>query len=126
MQRHGAFIAGAAQEASESAVSVIVDPSSNEPFAEVARSTPEDVDRAVAAADAGFGVWRRTPVRERRDVLRRIADLVRRDQERLAGIESRNAGKPIAAARWARSVPSPPPSISMQVPSTRCMVERFR
>jgi betaine-aldehyde dehydrogenase len=32
-------------------------------------------------------------------VLRGIADLVRRDQERLASLESANAGKPIAAAR---------------------------
>jgi betaine-aldehyde dehydrogenase len=38
-------------------------------------------------------------VRERRDVLRRIADLIRRDQESLARLESANAGKPIAAAR---------------------------
>ncbi len=45
------------------------------------------------------GVWRNTPVRRRRDVLRGIADLVRRDQERLASLESANAGKPIVAAR---------------------------
>jgi betaine-aldehyde dehydrogenase len=32
-------------------------------------------------------------------VLRAIADLIRADQERLAGLESANAGKPIAAAR---------------------------
>jgi betaine-aldehyde dehydrogenase len=38
-------------------------------------------------------------VRERRDVLRRIADLIRRDHERLARLESANTGKPIAAAR---------------------------
>jgi betaine-aldehyde dehydrogenase len=45
------------------------------------------------------GVWRKTTVRRRRDVLRGIADLVRRDQERIASLESVNAGKPIAAAR---------------------------
>jgi delta 1-pyrroline-5-carboxylate dehydrogenase len=38
-------------------------------------------------------------VRERRDVLRRIADIVRRDQESLAELESTNTGKPISAAR---------------------------
>ena len=45
------------------------------------------------------GVWRKATVRRRRDVLRGIADLIRRDQERLAALESTNAGKPIAAAR---------------------------
>ena len=38
-------------------------------------------------------------MRRRRDVLRGIADLIRSDQERLAALESANAGKPIAAAR---------------------------
>ena len=77
----------------------IVDPSTNQPIAEVARHTAADVDQAVRRAQAGFEQWRRTGVRERRDVLRRIADLVRRDQEKLAKLESQNAGKPISAAR---------------------------
>jgi betaine-aldehyde dehydrogenase len=99
VERHGAFIGGEGHEASAGDVTTVVDPSTNQPIAEVTRSGAADVDRAVAAATAAFARWRNTPVRERRDVLRRIADLIRRDQERLTGIESRNAGKPIAAAR---------------------------
>ena len=38
-------------------------------------------------------------MRERRDVLRRIGDLIRRDLEPLARLESQNTGKPIRAAR---------------------------
>ncbi|MEY3019968.1 MAG: NAD/NADP-dependent betaine aldehyde dehydrogenase [Actinomycetota bacterium] len=79
----------------------LVDPSTGRAFAEVARLGPEAVDRAVRLAHERFvaGVWREAPVRRRRDVLRTLADLVRRDQERLAVLESRSAGKPIAAAR---------------------------
>ncbi len=99
LEQHGAFIDGESHEASAGDVTTVVDPSTNQPIAEVARSTAADVDRAVTAAARAFARWRATPVRERRDVLRRIADLIRRDQERLAGIESRNAGKPIGAAR---------------------------
>ena len=76
-------------------------PASGEAIAEIPRFEAEEVDRAVTAAEEAYqrGIWRRAPVRERRDVLRRVADLVRRDQNRLAGIESANTGKPISAAR---------------------------
>jgi betaine-aldehyde dehydrogenase len=80
---------------------IVRDPSTNAEIARVSRASSDDVDRAVTLAHQRYaeGVWRRAPVRERRDVLRRIADLVRRDTERLAKLESQNAGKPIAAAR---------------------------
>ena len=78
---------------------VVVDPSTNQPISEVPRHSPDDVDRAVQRARQGFETWRKSGVRRRRDVLRAIADLIRRDQESLARIESQNAGKPIGAAR---------------------------
>ena len=78
---------------------IVVDPSTNQPIGDVPRNSPEDVDRAVHRASRGFEVWRKSGVRRRRDVLRAIADLIRRDQESLARIESQNAGKPIGAAR---------------------------
>ena len=77
----------------------VVDPSTNQPISEVRRHSPEDVDQAVNRASHAFEAWRNADVRKRRDVLAAIADLVRRDQERLAQIESQNAGKPISAAR---------------------------
>jgi betaine-aldehyde dehydrogenase len=80
-------------------VTAVVNPATQDLVDEVAQISADGVDRAVTAAHAAFAGWGRTGVRERRDVLRRIADLVRRDQERLATIESINTGKPIAAAR---------------------------
>ena len=82
-------------------VRALIDPASGQPFAEVADSDVAMAERAVAVAHDRFvgGDWRDAPVRERRDVLRRIADLIRRDAERLARIESQNVGKPITAAR---------------------------
>lgn len=80
---------------------MVVDPSSNQPIAEIPQRGADEVDAAVVLAHARYqeGVWRKAPVRKRRDVLRGIADLIRRDQESLARLESRNAGKPISAAR---------------------------
>ena len=79
----------------------LLNPATGKGIAEVPRLGADEVDRAVAAADEAYrrGTWRNAPVRERRDVLRRIADLIRRDQERLASLESANTGKPITTAR---------------------------
>lgn len=79
----------------------IHNPATDEQIGTVSRANADDVRRAVEVARRRFveGVWRKAPVRRRRDVLRAIADLIRADQERLAGLESANAGKPIAAAR---------------------------
>jgi acyl-CoA reductase-like NAD-dependent aldehyde dehydrogenase len=79
----------------------IVNPANQEVIERVPQATSDDVNDAVTQGHARFveGVWRRATVRDRRDVLRRIADIIRRDQEELAGIESANTGKPLAAAR---------------------------
>ena len=98
---HQPLIDGVRVEASSDGVTSVRNPADGSEIAQVARSSAADVDHAVRAAHRVFqaGTWRRAPVRDRRDVLRRIADLVRRDYESLASLESQNAGKPIAAAR---------------------------
>jgi acyl-CoA reductase-like NAD-dependent aldehyde dehydrogenase len=101
MTAHTSFIDGAQIPASGDDVTSVRNPATGAEIAGVVRSSPADVDRAVTVAHDRFrdGVWRKAPVRERRDVLRRIADLIRRDADPLAGLESQNAGKPISAAR---------------------------
>jgi len=98
---HNLLIDGQRIDASSNAVTSVRNPANGEEIAQVAQAAAADVDRAVQAAHRVYqsGDWRRAAVRERRDVLRRIADLVRRDHEMLATLESQNAGKPIAAAR---------------------------
>ena len=97
----GLAIDGERVEGSDGATTEVHNPANGEVLARVAAATAADVDRAVRVADDRFGsgVWRSTSPRDKRDVLRRIADLVRRDLELLARIESSNTGKPIAAAR---------------------------
>ncbi|HJQ92588.1 MAG TPA: aldehyde dehydrogenase family protein [Acidimicrobiia bacterium] len=100
MSLHHPFIDGGPTPGSAGEVA-IHDPATGEEIGTVSRASSDDVALAVEVARRRFdeGVWRNTPVRRRRDVLRAIADLVRRDQERLALLESANAGKPIVAAR---------------------------
>jgi len=97
----GPHVDGLISDGTDGAPSEVKDPSSGATIAAVGRSGPEDVDRAVRIAHQRFqdGVWKDASVRRRRDVLRGIADFVRRDLDRLARVESENAGKPIRAAR---------------------------
>ncbi len=80
----------------EEALSV-VDPSTGEQLAELPRSTSADVDRAVGAARTAFESWSRTAPGERAALLFALADAIELNGEEIARLESRNAGKPLAA-----------------------------
>nr|WP_165832176.1 aldehyde dehydrogenase [Caulobacter radicis] len=67
----------------------------------VAACDVADVERAVAAARAAFedGRWRDLHPRQKKKVLFRLAELMERDAEDLALLESLDVGKPIRDAR---------------------------
>ena len=70
-------------------------PATGDPFAEYARSTTEDVDRAVAAAQAAFPGWAATSTVDRAGVLTAIADHLQAHLEQIAVLESWENGKPV-------------------------------
>lgn len=74
-------------------------PVTAEPWAEIARGTQEDVDRAVAAASGAFGVWRKTSPSARAALLWRLSDVIAEHAEELAQLESRDIGKVIREMR---------------------------
>jgi acyl-CoA reductase-like NAD-dependent aldehyde dehydrogenase len=59
---------------------------------------PEDVERALSAAEHGAQAWRRTPAYERMRILMRAADLADRRAERIARLISAESGKTITEA----------------------------
>ena len=67
----------------------------------VAQAGPDDVERAVAAARVAFdrGPWRTTPAAERGALLRRVADLLVRDKEEIARVETLDTGKTLGESR---------------------------
>ena len=98
----GLLIDGVRVPGADGRRAAVRDPASRAVLAWVAEAGAEDVDRAVRAAEAAFGPgspWRQLSSRERGRLLQRIADGLREHGERFASLESRNAGKPIAAAR---------------------------
>ena len=76
-----------------------IEPATGQVIARVPASDERDVNCAVEAAEAAFPGWARTTATERSRLLLRIADLIERDLDRLAQLESQDTGKPIALAR---------------------------
>src|SRR6266700_2485222 len=63
------------------------------------RSGPEDVKRAVAAAQRGFAQWSKTPAPLRGDVLHRVGDLLVQRKDEIARAMTREMGKITAETR---------------------------
>jgi len=53
-ERYGLFIAGREVAASDGGTFASIDPSTEQPLADIARATPADVDRAVRAARRAY------------------------------------------------------------------------
>lgn len=89
----GHVIAGVAEPAGGDVLDVL-DPCTGTVFAQVARGTAADVDRAVAAARAALPAWRALTPAERSKALTAVADAVDAHLDEFAALESRNVGKP--------------------------------
>jgi acyl-CoA reductase-like NAD-dependent aldehyde dehydrogenase len=93
-------IGGAWVDAAGGATYETLNPFDGAPWADVPDGSAEDVDRAVnAAADALTGAWGAMTGFGRADLMRRLADLLDRDAERLAVLESTDNGKLLRESR---------------------------
>ena len=77
------------------------DPTTGEPWYELAEADASDVDAAVAAAGAAFAdpAWRRMTQTDRGKLVHRLAQLVLDHADELALIETRDNGKLIKEMR---------------------------
>jgi 1-pyrroline dehydrogenase len=99
VEKHKNLIGGEFADAADGGTAEIINPATGETIAEVPQGTEADVDRAVEAAKKAWPEWKETTPQERSEILLKLADLIDEHTEELAEIESRNVGKPIAAAR---------------------------
>ena len=92
------FVGGKEIEGAEEFVDL--DPSTGEPLARVARPGAAEVDLAGTAAREAFeATVRRQSAEARSGLLYRLAELIRRDADRLALLESHDVGKPLRQAQ---------------------------
>jgi aldehyde dehydrogenase (NAD+) len=81
-----------------------INPATGEEICQVAEADAPDVERAVRAARAAFAAkapWRRMAAAERGKLLNRLADLIEKNADDLARLESLDNGKPWSVARAA-------------------------
>ncbi len=78
-----------------------INPADGSVAAIVAEASEADVDAAVAAARAALQnpAWRDLPPHRRARLLHKFADLIDRDAERLAALQTQDNGKPISESR---------------------------
>jgi aldehyde dehydrogenase len=72
-----------------------ITPVTGQPFCEVARSTAEDIEKALDAAHAARVKWGRTSVAERAAILNKVADRIEANLEKLAVAETWDNGKAV-------------------------------
>jgi aldehyde dehydrogenase (NAD+) len=100
-QRFQLVIGGKLTDAASGDTFESIDPSTGQPFAEVAKAGPDDVRAAVDAARKAFdeGPWPRMRGRERAKHLLAVADGIKKAAKDLAELESRDSGGTIRKAK---------------------------
>jgi aldehyde dehydrogenase (NAD+) len=87
-------------EAASGRTFTTINPATGEILAEVAEGDAEDIDRAVAAARRAFeGEWSRVTPYERQCILLRLADLLEKNFEEMAALDTLDMGAPLQRTR---------------------------
>ncbi|MCX6103920.1 MAG: aldehyde dehydrogenase family protein [Proteobacteria bacterium] len=102
MKQYRMYVCGEWVEAKSKALREIIDPGNGELLGTVPESNREDVILAIEAAREAFdkGPWKTTTALDRGKFLFKISDLIRREAKRLAELEVKNCGKPLAEAEY--------------------------
>ncbi len=92
------FIRGQWRDAADGRTLPVRNPATGQEIGRVAHAGLPDLDAALDAARDGFVVWRETPPAERCRVMRRAAGLLRERAADIAGLLTREQGKPVGEA----------------------------
>ncbi|MDP9442359.1 MAG: aldehyde dehydrogenase family protein [Actinomycetota bacterium] len=95
IERDKIYVGGAWVASAGSQTLDVINASTEEVMGRIPEGTLEDVDRAVAAANAAFPPWSQTPVEERAKYLQRITESLQARMQEIAGVISAEVGMPI-------------------------------
>jgi aldehyde dehydrogenase (NAD+) len=89
------LIDGEWTDAIDGRTTLSLNPYTQKPWAAIPDATPADAEGAITAAREAFdhGPWRRTTATQRAALMRKLADLIERDAEIYARIETNDNGK---------------------------------
>lgn len=75
-----------------------INPATGELLVSFPALTPEELDARLECSAAAFALWKRTTFSERAALLRKAADILEADAERLGRLMTVEMGKPVRAA----------------------------
>ena len=93
------FIDGQWCDAQSGRTMPVFNPATGTEIGRLAHAGIPDLERAVAAAQKGFEVWRDVPAHERSAILRKAAALMRERCDGIAALLTQEQGKPLAEAK---------------------------
>jgi len=94
------FVDGAWRDSASGQRTTLINPATEQPFAEVAAADTPDINAAIESAHRAWeSGWRDLTPGKRTEVLFNIARLLRENLEQLAQLETLQIGKPISDAR---------------------------
>src|ERR1700733_5649759 len=93
------YIGGEYVDATSGTTFDTFDPATGEKLATVQQASAADIDRAVQSAQQGQREWAALTAMQRSRILRRAVDILRKRNDELAALETRDTGKPIAETR---------------------------
>jgi succinate-semialdehyde dehydrogenase/glutarate-semialdehyde dehydrogenase len=77
----------------------VTNPATGKVEAEYPTATDAEISEVLAQAEAGYTSWRKTPIEERANIIRRVAALYQERSDELAAIITREMGKITKAAK---------------------------
>jgi betaine-aldehyde dehydrogenase len=89
------LINGELVDSADGRTSSLINPATEEEFAQAAVSGSEDVDRAMNAASTAFESWRDSTPADRQRMLLKLADAMESRADEFVAVESENTGKPL-------------------------------
>jgi betaine-aldehyde dehydrogenase len=82
-------------DSADGRTSALINPATEDEFAQAAVSSSEDVDRAMKAAASAFESWRDSTPSDRQRMLLKLADAMEARTDEFVAVESENTGKPL-------------------------------
>lgn len=99
MRRQLMLIDGEWVEAADGGVIDVINPATEEVFAQVPEPTKEDVTRSIESADDAFPTWAKLSPAQRGDYLRTASELVLQRHEEIGRTMTEEQGKPLLEAQ---------------------------
>ena len=94
--KFGQFIEGKWQASEKKETYEVINPATEEVIGKASKASPVDVEKALKSAEKGFAVWKKFSPWKRAEIIRKIADLMRKKNNELAKWMTLETGKPLA------------------------------